>query len=131
MRMNAQSAQRASERNIKQWQFSATISLIALIALCVLWESILAPIRPGGSWLMLKALPLLIPLFGILRGNRYTYQWASMFVMFYFTEGVVRAWSDKGLSQTLAFGEVALSVVFFVAAICFARLTAPSRRKVG
>lgn len=118
-----------SERSIKQWQFSATISLIALIALCVLWESVLAPIRPGGSWLMLKALPLLIPLFGILRGNRYTYQWASMFVMFYFTEGVVRAWSDKGLSQTLAFGEVALSVVFFVAAICFAKLTAPSKRK--
>jgi uncharacterized membrane protein len=131
MRVNAQGAQRASERSIKQWQFIATISLIALIALCVLWESVLAPIRPGGSWLMLKALPLLIPLFGILRGNRYTYQWASMFVMFYFTEGVVRAWSDKGLSQTLAFGEVALSVVFFVAAICFARLTAPSRRKVG
>jgi uncharacterized membrane protein len=129
--MNAQNARRASERSIKQWQLTATISLIALIALCVLWESILAPIRPGGSWLMLKALPLLIPLFGILRGNRYTYQWASMFVMFYFTEGVVRAWSDKGLSQTLAFGEVALSVVFFVAAICFARLTAPSRRKVG
>jgi uncharacterized membrane protein len=127
--VNPNSAHGVSERSIKQWQLTATISLIALIALCVLWESILAPIRPGGSWLMLKALPLLIPLFGILRGNRYTYQWASMFVMFYFTEGAVRAWSDKGLSQTLAFGEVALSVVFFVAAICFAKLTAPSRQK--
>jgi uncharacterized membrane protein len=127
--VNPHGAHGVSERSIRQWQFTATISLIALIALCVLWESILAPIRPGGSWLMLKALPLLIPLFGILHGNRYTYQWASMFVMFYFTEGVVRAWSDKGLSQTLAFGEVALSVVFFVAAICFAKLTAPSRQR--
>jgi uncharacterized membrane protein len=119
-----------SERSIRQWQYAAIISLIGLIALCLLWEAILAPIRPGGSWLMLKALPLLIPLFGILRGNRYTYQWASMFVMFYFTEGVVRAWSDKGFSQTLAFGEVALSVAFFIAAINYARLTAPSRRNL-
>ncbi len=78
---------------------------------------------------MLKALPLLIPLFGILRGKRYTYQWASMFVLFYFTEGVVRAWSDKGVSQMLAGIEVALSVVFFIAAIYFAKLSAPSRQR--
>ena len=76
---------------------------------------------------MLKAVPLLIPLFGILRGKRYTYQWASMFVLFYFTEGVVRAWSDRGMSAKLALGEVLLAVIFFLAAIYFARLTAPSR----
>lgn len=122
------SGQTSDAASIKRWQWAATISLIALIVLCVLWEAVLAPIRPGGSWLMLKALPLLIPLFGILRGNRYTYQWASMFVLFYFTEGVVRSWSDKGLSQTLACGEIALTVVFFLATISFARLTAPSRR---
>ena len=108
-------------------RYLASASLIALIALSVAWEAVLAPIRPGGSLLMLKALPLLIPLFGILRGKRYTYQWASMFVLFYFTEGVVRGWSDKGLSQQLALMEVALSVVFFIAAILFARQTAPSR----
>ena len=77
---------------------------------------------------MLKAIPLLIPLFGILHGKRYTYQWASMFVLFYFTEGVVRAWSDRGLSASLALVEVVLSVVFFVAAIAYARLTRPAAR---
>ena len=76
---------------------------------------------------MLKALPLLIPLFGILRGKRYTYQWASMFILLYFTEGVVRAWSDRGLSASLALAEVVLSVSFFIAAIYYARLTAPAR----
>jgi uncharacterized membrane protein len=110
-------------------RYVASASLIGLIVLSIAWEAVLAPLRPGGSLLMLKALPLLIPLFGILRGKRYTYQWASMFVLFYFTEGVVRAWSDKGLSQSLAFVEVALSVVFFIAAIYFARLTAPSRQQ--
>ena len=65
-------------------QRAAIVSLIALIALCLLWETILAPLRPGGSWLMLKVLPLLAPLFGVLRGKRYTYQWASMMILFYF-----------------------------------------------
>jgi uncharacterized membrane protein len=110
-------------------RYAASASLIGLIVLSIAWEAVLAPLRPGGSLLMLKALPLLIPLFGILRGKRYTYQWASMFVLFYFTEGVVRAWSDKGLSQTLAGIEVVLSVVFFIAAIYFAKLTAPSRQR--
>ncbi len=107
--------------------YVAIATLIGLITLCLAWETVLAPLRPGGSWLMLKAVPLLVPLFGILRGKRYTYQWASMFVLFYFTEGVVRAWSDRGLSSNLAATEVLLTLSFFVAAIFFARLTAPSR----
>lgn len=109
------------------FRYLASAALIGLIALCIAWEGLLAPLRPGGSWLILKALPLLIPLFGILRGKRYTYQWASMFVLVYFTEGAVRAWSDKDLSQTLAWIEVALTIVFFIAAILYARQTAPSR----
>ena len=110
-------------------RYFASVSLIGLIALSIAWEAVLAPLRPGGSLLMLKALPLLIPLFGIFRGKRYTYQWASMFVLFYFTEGVVRAWSDKGVSQMLAGIEVVLSVVFFIAAIYYAKLSAPSRQR--
>jgi uncharacterized membrane protein len=106
----------------------ASASLIALIFLCLAWELVLAPIRPGGSTLALKALPLLLPLMGILKGRRYTYQWAPMLVLAYFTEGVVRAWSDKGLSAWLAGAEIALSVVFFFAAIYYAKLSAPSRQ---
>lgn len=83
----------------------------------------MAPLKPGGSLLMLKTMPLLLPLFGILHGKRYTYQWASMFILLYFTEGVVRAWSDVGLSAKLALIEVVLSVVFFSCAIYFAKFT--------
>src|SRR5690606_41802548 len=54
----------------------AAAALLALIALCVAWETVLAPIRPGGSWLLLKALPLAFPLRGVLRGDVYTFQWA-------------------------------------------------------
>ncbi len=111
----------------KALQTLSSVSLIALIFLCVAWELWLAPLRPGGSTLVLKALPLLLPLMGILKGRRYTYQWAPMLVLGYFTEGVVRAWSDTGLSAWLAGVETMLSVVFFFAAIFYARLSAPSR----
>lgn len=107
----------------KPLQFGASICLIALILLCIAWESVLAPLKPNGSLLILKALPLLIPLFGILKGRRYTYQWAGMLILFYFTEGVVRAWSDTGLSSQLALMEVVLSLIFFLCAIFYAKLT--------
>ncbi len=109
-------------------QTIASVSLIALIFLCLAWELVLAPLRPGGSWLVLKTLPLLLPLMGILKGRRYTYQWASMLILAYFSEGVVRAWSDKGLSAWLGGAEAVLSVTFFVATIYYAWLSAPSRR---
>jgi uncharacterized membrane protein len=99
----------------------ACSSLIALIFLCLAWELRLAPVQPGGSWLALKCLPLLAPLFGILRGRRYTYQWASLLILLYFTEGTVRATSESGVSQWLAAGEIALSLAFFGAAIGYVR----------
>ena len=104
-------------------RIGAGASLIALILVCLAWEAFLAPLKPNGSLLILKAVPLLLPLFGILKGKRYTYQWAGMLILFYFTEGVVRAWSDKGLSAKLATIEIVLSVIFFFCAIFYARLT--------
>ena len=106
-------------------RWTAAGALVALIALCLAWELALAPLRPGGSLLALKALPLALPLGGIVFGKRYTYQWSSLLILGYFAEGVTRAWSDAGLSQKLALLEVALSVAFFAAAVAFARLTRP------
>jgi uncharacterized membrane protein len=101
----------------------ASASLIAMIFLCISWELWLAPLRPGGSALALKALPLLLPLFGILRGKRYTYQWSSMLILAYFMEGVVRGWSERGVGQAMAIAEIAVSLDFFAAAIWYARFT--------
>ncbi len=92
-------------------QLAATAALAALIALCLAWELWLAPLRPGGSLLALKALPLALPLGGILKGRRYTYQWSSMLILAYFAEGVMRAWSERGTSQSLAFLEIVLSLL--------------------
>jgi uncharacterized membrane protein len=113
---------------IRLLRIGAGSSLIALILVCLAWEGWLAPFKPQGSTLILKALPLLLPLFGILRGKRYTYQWASMFILIYFTEGVVRAWADSGASARLALAEVVLTSIFFVCAIFYARLTRNTAR---
>lgn len=102
----------------------ASASLIGLIMLGLAWELWLAPLRPGGSWLVLKIVPLLLPLFGILGGKVYTYRWSTLLIWLYFTEGVVRAWSDTGLAADLALMEIALSLVFFLSAAFFPRLNA-------
>ncbi len=108
---------------MKLAQYAAAASLVALIVLCLAWELWLAPLRPGGSLIALKALPLALPLTGILIGRRYTYQWASMLILAYFAEGVVRAWGERGAAQALAGAEIVLSLAFFVAALAYARLT--------
>ena len=100
----------------------AVASLLALIALCLAWELFLAPLRPGGSWLALKALPLCIPLAGFLKNRMYTYRWVSLLVWLYFTEGVVRAYSDRAPSAYLAMVEVALCLTLFVACALHVRL---------
>ncbi len=96
-------------------------ALIALIFLGLAWELWLAPLRPGGSLLALKILPLLIPLFGVLRGRAYTFQWSSMLILAYVAEGAVRAWSDQGLSAGLALAQMLLSFVFFAGAVIYVR----------
>lgn len=100
---------------------AACTSLIALIFLCLAWELKLAPIQAGGSWLVLKCLPLLAPLPGILNGRKYTYQWSSMLIVFYFTEGVVRTIESTGPERMLAIAETLLALIFFWSAICFVR----------
>jgi uncharacterized membrane protein len=102
-------------------QVIARATLVALILLCVAWELWVAPLRPGGSLLALKALPLALAIPGVFSGKRYTYQWSSMLILAYFAEGATRAWAETGLSRNLALGEVALSVAFFAAAVSYAR----------
>ena len=103
------------ENQIEAIRWTAASSLFGLIVLGVLWEMVLAPIRPGGSLLALKVLPLILPLAGVLKNRMYTYRWLSLLVWLYFTEGAVRAWSDKPPSNYLAMVEVFLCLVLFTA----------------
>ena len=106
-------------------------SLVLLILLCVAWELVLAPLRPGGSWLVLKVIPLLLPLRGVLKRDLYTMQWSSMLILLYFAEGIVRATSDRGLSATLGWAEVALTCIFFACTILYLRPFKKAAKKLA
>lgn len=115
-----------------RYQLTTSICLIALIFLCLGWELWWAPLKPGGSWLVLKAAFLLTPLFGILRGQRYTYKWLSLFIQFYLLEGLTRATSDHGLARWLAVGETVLALGLFISAILYIRATRlPDKEKAA
>ena len=97
---------------------TATLALALLAALCFVWELWWAPLRPGGSLLALKGLPLLLPLPRLLAVRRdaararYTLQWSSMLALGYFAEGIVRGMTDRAPSATLGWLETALAVLY-------------------
>ena len=68
--------------------------------------------------MVIKSVILLIPLSGILKKNRYTYQWSSMFILLFFIEGIVRFYSETGVSQSMALYQIILSV-YFLYQLCF------------
>jgi uncharacterized membrane protein len=107
----------------RRFNLLSVTSLIGLIGLSIAWELWLAPLRPGGSMLVLKVLPLLVPLFGLLRSRRYTHQWVSMLSLVYLTEGLVRATSDSGPSKWLALIETLLAAALFAGCLGYARTT--------
>lgn len=106
----------------KIFHLGAIGSLLVLIVWLVAWELVVAPLHSGAWMLALKALPLLIPLRGVLKRDIYTLQWSSMVILLYFTEGVVRAWSDTlAASRYMALGETALVCVYFACALLYLR----------
>lgn len=107
----------------RRMQRLAAGSLIALIVCGLVWELWGAPLRPGGSWLVLKVFPLFLPLSGILHGRRYTFQWSSMFALLYVAEGLVRASSDTGASRLFAALELLIATAFFIGCVGYARVT--------
>ncbi len=119
-------------RLAKTCHLAACISLVALILLGIAWELFLAPLRPGGSWMVLKVVPLLLPLAGVLRRDIYTLQWSSMLILLYFGEGMVRATSDRdALSMTLGWIEAALACVYFFSALAYLRPYKQAAKKLA
>jgi uncharacterized membrane protein len=90
----------------------AVASTIALIALSIAWELVWA--RTGHGTMVLKALPLVVALPGLLRHRMYTYRWLSLAIWLYVAEGLVRI-VDRAPANWFAGVEVALSIALFTA----------------
>jgi len=107
---------------LRVFHTGAVTSLVLLFAWLLAWEIVVAPLHPGGSLLALKALPLLLPLRGVLKRDLYTLQWSSMVILIYLVEGIVRAWSDRAeLSRLMALGETLLVCAYFLFALLYLR----------
>jgi uncharacterized membrane protein len=115
----ASSAPASATVQLSRWL--AVASLAGLIILGLAWELWLSPLRPGGSWLALKVLPLCLPMAGLLKNRMYTYRWVSLVVWLYFIEGVVRAWGDRPPGNYLALTEVVLCLSLFAACLLHVR----------
>ena len=118
----------SQDNSVNLTRLLAVGSVLGLIVLGMAWELFLAPVKPGGSLLALKVLPLCIPLAGLLKNRMYTYRWVSLLVWLYFTEGAVRAWSDRPPGNYLAMLEVLLCLLLFVACALHVRLRLKNAR---
>jgi uncharacterized membrane protein len=117
--MNATAALASHRARRTAWTLA-----LALVILCVAWELVLAPLRPGGSWLALKAVPLAVLLPGLMRGHLRTMQITTLVILLYVAEATVRL-GDAAPVGTLAFLELLLACAVFVAAVAF---VAPFKR---
>jgi len=90
----------------------AFVSAVHLCLLCIAWEWVISPLRPHGSWMVLKFIPLGLMLPGLYRGNNYSSQATSMIILLYFLEGFARLF-EPGLNWILASLELALSSLVF------------------
>jgi uncharacterized membrane protein len=100
------------------YQLIATAAFVDLFILCIAWEWFISPLRPGGSWLILKAIPLLFAIPGLWKGNVYTMQWASMLILLYITEGLVRI-LETGANFWMAVLETTIGTVAFICLLMY------------
>ena len=100
------------------YQLIATAAFIDLFILSVCWEWFLSPLRPDGSWLILKGVPLLFAIPGLWHGKVYTMQWASMLILLYITEGLVRI-TETGANFWLALLETLVATLAFVCLLIY------------
>ncbi len=106
----------------------ALASWFALLALTILWETWLAPARHTPLfWLVVKGVPLLAMLPGLLRDWPKAHLGSCLLALLYFTEGVVLAWTLRAESLSvsgtllLAWVEIVVAVAFIVSAGLHAR----------
>jgi uncharacterized membrane protein len=107
----------------------AIVAVVALTLLELLWEWLLAPLRPQGSWLALKALPLawLVP--GMARGRRRPRQWLALLLPFYAGEALLRAVAETGRHALVAAVACAIATLGFVALLGWFRDEAARHRE--
>ncbi len=105
----------------RPWPNLAAGFTVALIVMGLAWELVIDPIRPGGSWLALKVVPLLFGIKGMVNGRLYTFKWMSLLIWVYVGEALVRIVGMTPMERTLAWISLVLSVGAALAILLGAR----------
>lgn len=104
--------------HLNGYQKTAFIASVLLCLLCIAWEWFLSPLRPNGSLMVLKCLPIVFLLPGLYRGANYQLQALSMVILLYYLEGISRLF-EKGLNPWLAGIELILSSFIFFSILMY------------
>ena len=110
---------------LDRWRRSTAALLATLALMEICWELWLAPLKPGGSWLALKALPLVALWPGVVSSRTRALQWALLLLPWYFAEGVVRGFSESGRHALCAVAAAALSLATIASGLAYVHLAKP------
>ena len=103
------------------WPKAAVIAAVALILVGLAWELVLDPLRPGGSWLALKVIPLLLALKGLSQARPYTFKWMSLLIWLYVCEGLVRIVGPTATERSIAWVYLIIALALSAAILMGAR----------
>jgi uncharacterized membrane protein len=106
----------------RRWRWLALGSIAILIALVVGWQ--LSPIASAGGAAkgLFLCIPLLLPLLGLWRGNRYTYRWATLCVVPYFVVGLTEVVANPATRIWTA-TMLVFALTWFVGLVAYLRVT--------
>ena len=114
----------------KPWPLLAAVLAIALMVLGLAWELVLDPLRPGGSWLALKVVPLVFGIRGLYRGRLYTFKWMSLLIWIYVGEALVRVAGLTAAERLLAWNSLAISLSLAIVILLGARRALKIKREL-
>ena len=92
------------------------VAYFGTLAWQVIWHGLLPqPLGARNVWLVVIAcLPLLIPVFGLLRLNYRSMIWAGLLLMLYFTIGIMELWTNAP-QRLPAVVQISLAVFYLFA----------------
>ncbi|WP_411358170.1 DUF2069 domain-containing protein [Pseudidiomarina salilacus] len=106
---------------IKRLRWLALVSYIALLAWVIVWQFGTGYSEQSILFRSLfYVLPLLFPLYGIIKGKPYTHAWANFILMWYFLHSLTMLYIAPE-QLWWAVGELLLTSLAFVGCTWFAR----------
>nr|WP_306416820.1 DUF2069 domain-containing protein [Vibrio sp. D420a] len=118
-------SEKAMSPKTKLFRYFALVGNLLLLGWVVAWQMTLSPhphldnVTLAIAW----AVPLLLPLPGILAAKPYTHAWANFILMLYFLHALTILYVDGG-ERMLAAVELLLTTLGFAGNILFARFRA-------